>query len=188
MCLWLPQQELHRLYHPSDLKTPITHPSIHPLLVNKSSIESCYRSSLKLLTTTGINTPRKDNTPLLHWHVKLNYKDYWRANMAMTNFNHRLNYMQWTLVVQYRNLNNVTQVFSFDYKPLVPYGSINDTGMFHGMKCYRDLLTEAGPLGNVQPELLLQKDQNTITLKQGWAFPHKVYFNGDECALPPPDS
>ncbi|KAG6396151.1 hypothetical protein SASPL_142293 [Salvia splendens] len=153
----------------------------------------------KLLSVVGVNTPRKDNTPLLqcthhmcpvrvHWHVKVNYKDYWRAKVAITNFNYRLNYTQWTLVVQHPNLNNVTQVFSFDYKPLVPYGSINDTGMFYGMKFYNDLLMEAGQFGNVQSEVLLQKDKDTFTFKEGWAFPRKVYFNGEECMLPPPES
>ena len=56
------------------------------------------------------------------------------------------------------------------------------------MKYYNDLLMEAGPHGNVQSEVLLQKDKNTFTFKQGWAFPQKVYFNGDECMLPPPDT
>jgi hypothetical protein len=60
--------------------------------------------------------------------------------------------------------------------------------MFYGMKYYNDLLMEAGPTGNVQSEVLLRKDKNTFTFKQGWAFPHKVYFNGDECMLPPPDT
>lgn len=64
----------------------------------------------------------------------------------------------------------------------------DDTGMFYGMKFYNDLLMEAGPLGNVQSEVLLQKDKDTFTFKQGWAFPRKVYFNGDECMLPPPDT
>ncbi|KAG9439676.1 hypothetical protein H6P81_019841 [Aristolochia fimbriata] len=161
--------------------------------------DSCIKSDSKLLSMVGINTPRKDNAPLLqcthhmcpvrvHWHVKLNYKEYWRVKIAITNFNYRLNYTQWTLVAQHPNLNNVTQVFSFDYKPLIPYQSINDTGMFYGMKYYNDLLMEAGPLGNVQSEVLLQKNQDTFTLKQGWAFPRKVYFNGDECMLPPPDT
>lgn len=58
--------------------------------------------------------------------------------------------------------------------------------MFYGTKYYNDLLMEAGPAGNVQSEVLMQKDKD-FTLKQGWAFPHKVYFNGDECMLPPPD-
>lgn len=59
--------------------------------------------------------------------------------------------------------------------------------MFYGLKYYNDLLMEAGPEGNVQSEILLQKDQNTFTFKQGWAFPRKVYFNGDECKMPHPD-
>ncbi|CAN4088344.1 unnamed protein product [Withania somnifera] len=160
---------------------------------------NCIMENSEKLKRKGINTPRKDNEPLLqcthhmcpirvHWHVKLNYKDYWRVKIAITNFNYRLNHTQWTLVAQHPNLNNVTQVFSFNYKPLVPYQSINDTGMFYGMKYYNDLLMEAGPSGNVQSEVLMKKDKNTFTLKSGWAFPRRVYFNGDECKLPPPDS
>ena len=60
--------------------------------------------------------------------------------------------------------------------------------MFYGMKFYNDLLMEAGPLGNVQSELLLQKNKETFSFKQGWAFPRKIYFNGDECKFPPPDA
>lgn len=60
--------------------------------------------------------------------------------------------------------------------------------MFYGTKFYNDLLMEAGPFGNVQSEVLMQKDQNTFTFRQGWAFPRKVYFNGDECRMPPPDT
>ncbi|KAK6913389.1 COBRA, plant [Dillenia turbinata] len=132
----------------------------------------CVKSDSKILSKVGINTPRKDNAPLLqctrhmcpirvHWHVKQNYKEYWRVKIAITNFNYRLNYTLWTLVAQHPNLNNATQVFSFNYKPLAPYESI---------------------------KVLLQKDKGTFTFKQGWAFPRKVYFNGDECMLPPPDS
>ncbi|XP_022885462.1 COBRA-like protein 4 [Olea europaea var. sylvestris] len=161
--------------------------------------KDCIKSDSYKLKKEGINTPRKDNAPLLqcthhmcpirvHWHVKINYKDYWRVKIAITNFNYRMNYTQWTLVAQHPSLNNVTRVFSFDYKPLIPYQSINDTAMFYGMKFYNDLLMEAGPSGNVQTEVLLKKDKDTFTLKQGWAFPRKIYFNGDECKLPPPDA
>lgn len=40
-----------------------------------------------------------------------------------------MNYTQWTLLLQHPNLNNVTLVYSSVYKPLVPYISINDTGV-----------------------------------------------------------
>ncbi|KAG6390039.1 hypothetical protein SASPL_151517 [Salvia splendens] len=174
------------------------------LLLKKEIIFFCAinvvsRPDSNKLKMLGINTPKKDNTPLLqcthhmcpirvHWHVKVNYKDYWRVKIAITNFNYRMNFTQWTLVAQHPNLNNVTQVFSFDYKPIVPYQSINDTAMFYGMKFYNDLLMEAGESGNVQTEILLKKDKDEFTFKQGWAFPRKIYFNGDECMLPPPDA
>uniref|UniRef100_A0A7N0T9L4 COBRA-like protein n=1 Tax=Kalanchoe fedtschenkoi TaxID=63787 RepID=A0A7N0T9L4_KALFE len=159
------------------------------------SRSNCVKNDANILSMV----PRKGDSPLLqctrhmcpvrvHWHIKLNYQDYWRVKLSVTNFNYQMNYTLWTLVLQHPNLNNVTQVFSFHYKPLAPYASINDTGMLYGMKYYNDLLMEAGPFGNVQSEILLQKDASTFTLKQGWAFPRKVYFNGDECMLPPPDT
>ncbi|KAF7015130.1 hypothetical protein CFC21_112317 [Triticum aestivum] len=143
--------------------------------------------------------PKKDGAQLLqctnhmcpirvHWHVKLNYKDYWRAEIAVTNFNYRMNYTQWTLVAQHSNLNNVSEVFSFQYKPFFPYGNINDTGMFYGLKLYNDQLMEPGPFGNVQSEVLMRKDDTTFTFSQGRAFPRKIYFNGNECKMPPPES
>lgn len=124
----------------------------------------------------------------IHWHVKLNYKEYWRVKVTITNFNYNMNYTQWNLVVQHPNFDNLTQLFSFHYKSLTPYGVINDTAMLWGMKFYNDLLMQAGPLGNVQSELLFRKDLSTFTFEKGWAFPRRVYFNGDNCVMPPPDS
>ena len=60
--------------------------------------------------------------------------------------------------------------------------------MLWGVKFYNDLLMQAGPLGNVQSELLFRKDQATFTFDKGWAFPRRVYFNGDNCVMPPPDA
>lgn len=64
----------------------------------------------------------------------------------------------------------------------------DDTAMLWGVKFYNDLLMQAGPLGNVQSELLFRKDKSTFTFEKGWAFPRKIYFNGDNCVMPPPDS
>ncbi|KAL5725813.1 hypothetical protein ACHQM5_008912 [Ranunculus cassubicifolius] len=124
----------------------------------------------------------------VHWHVKLNYKDYWRVKITITNFNYRMNYTQWNLVVQHPNLDNLTKIFSFNYKSLMPYASINDTAMLWGVKFYNDLLTQAGPLGNVQSEFLFRKDKSAFTFDKGWAFPRRIYFNGDNCVMPPPDA
>lgn len=61
----------------------------------------------------------------VHWHVNLNYKEYWRVNITLWNFNYKMNYTNWTLVAQHPNFDNVTQVFGFNYKSLTPYGSIS---------------------------------------------------------------
>lgn len=61
----------------------------------------------------------------VHWHVKLNYKEYWRVKVTITNFNYRMNYTQWNLVAQHPNFDNLTQIFSFNYKPLTPYQAIS---------------------------------------------------------------
>lgn len=63
----------------------------------------------------------------------------------------------------------------------------DDTGMFWGLKFYNDVLLQAGELGNVQTEILLGKDIGNFTFKNGWAFPRRILFNGDECVMPSPD-
>lgn len=62
----------------------------------------------------------------VHWHVKLNYKEYWRVKVTITNFNYRMNYTQWNIVVQHPNFDNLTQIFSFHYKPLTPYDGLSE--------------------------------------------------------------
>lgn len=64
----------------------------------------------------------------------------------------------------------------------------DDTAMLWGIQYYNDLLMQAGPAGNVQSELLFQKDKATFTFDKGWAFPRRIYFNGDNCVMPPPDA
>ncbi|KAG6581732.1 COBRA-like protein 1, partial [Cucurbita argyrosperma subsp. sororia] len=43
------------------------------------------------------------------------------------------------------NFDNLTQIFSFNYKSINPYGTINDTAILWGVKFYNDLLMQAGP-------------------------------------------
>jgi len=103
------------------------------------SLWKCRKDSKILKEVAGNNKTRKSDIapkPLLqctrhlcpvrvHWHIKDNYKDYWRVKIAIINFKYRLNYTQWGLVVQHPNLSNVTQVYSFEYMPLLPYEAIS---------------------------------------------------------------
>lgn len=59
--------------------------------------------------------------------------------------------------------------------------------MFWGIQYYNDMLLQAGESGNVQSEMLLNKDPGIFTFREGWGFPRKISFNGDECVMPPPD-
>ncbi|GFZ19209.1 COBRA-like extracellular glycosyl-phosphatidyl inositol-anchored protein family [Actinidia rufa] len=148
---------------------------------NKTQPGSCVNPESPYLASVVAGANKNSYAPLvqctshmcpirIHWHVKLNYKEYWRVKVTITNFNYRMNYSQWNLVVQHPNLDNLTQIFSFKYKPLTPYAAIT------------------GPLGNVQSELLFRKDASTFTFEKGWAFPRRIYFNGDNCVMPPPDA
>ncbi|KAI4329671.1 hypothetical protein MLD38_028032 [Melastoma candidum] len=124
----------------------------------------------------------------VHWHVKHNYQKYWRAKITITNFDYLSNYSQWSLVVQHPNFENLEQIFSFNSRPISPYASFNDSALLWGVKNYNDLLIQAGLLGNVQSELLFHKNTSSFTLEKGWAFPRRVYFNGDDCIMPPPNA
>ncbi|WCJ35817.1 Protein COBRA [Euphorbia peplus] len=151
---------------------------------NDGKIESVVNSKGEKLECTEHMCPIR-----VHWHVKQNYKLYWVVKITITNLNYGMNYTQWTLVAQHPNLNNLTKLYKFMYKPLMHfYNPTNDTGMFYGIKYYNDVLPEAGKHGNVQSEMLFQKDTGRFTLNQGWPFPSKIYFNGDECVMPPPNS
>ncbi|KAK6128161.1 hypothetical protein DH2020_038091 [Rehmannia glutinosa] len=159
---------------------------------------SCMKSGSPHIASVLSSSDKNNVTPLVqctnhmcpiqvNWHIKLNYKEYWRVKIAITNFNYNMNYTHWNLVVQHPNFDNLTQLFSFNYEPLTPYGSINDTTMLWGVKFYNDLLMQAGPSGNVQSEMLF-KEKTSFTFDKGWAFPRRIYFNGDNCVMPLPDA
>ncbi|KAE9590303.1 hypothetical protein Lalb_Chr21g0318181 [Lupinus albus] len=165
----------------------------------KSQSENCVDPDSPHLASVVSNLGKNSVTPLVqctrhmcpikvHWHIKLNYKEYWRVKVTVTNFNYRMNYSDWNLVIQHPNFDNLTKVFSFNYKSITPYGPINDTAMLWGIKFYNDFLMQAGPIGNVQSELLFRKDKSTFSFEKGWAFPTRIYFNGDNCVMPPPDA
>ncbi|KAL6515203.1 hypothetical protein OROHE_018835 [Orobanche hederae] len=123
----------------------------------------------------------------VHWHVKQSYKEYWRVKVTVNNLNFAKNYSEWNLVMLHPNLRSVAQVFSFNYKPINVYGDFNDTGIFYGIQHYNDVLMQSGENGNVQTEMLLHKDKGFFTFREGWAFPRKISFNGEECVMPLPD-
>ncbi|WOG92222.1 hypothetical protein DCAR_0311485 [Daucus carota subsp. sativus] len=159
------------------------------IMENDSRIQSAPENSTQINDNALVQCTHHMCPIRVHWHVKTNYDKYWRVKISITNFNYGAKYKQWTLVAQHPNFKNVAQVHRFGYKPLNPYPSTNDIGMFYGVKHYQnEILLEAGSDGNVHSELIFEKDKEIFTLNQGWTFPRKIYFNGDECTMPLPDS
>lgn len=103
------------------------------------------------------------------WEVKTGISSLWMTKCACFPF--------WFMTYWKLNMGITSSFFPTD-----------DTAMLWGVKFYNDLLMQAGPLGNVQSELLFRKDKSTFTFEKGWAFPRRIYFNGDNCVMPPPDS
>lgn len=136
----------------SDIITPC--PSCACACQNENN---CVISGSKITSKVEMNTTIEDAELKLNAHSicvqsgcigmwrPTTYKEYWRVKIAITNFIYKMNYTQWTPLLQHPNLNIVAQVYSFVYMPLVPYKSINDTGIFYGIKYYNDILREAGP-------------------------------------------
>ena len=102
---------------------------------------SCSERSPYLASAVS-DSGKSSNTPLLqctshmclvrvHWHVKLNYKEYWCVKITINNFNYRMNYTLWNLVVQHPNFDNLTQLFSFNYKSLTPYAGLSKFAMIY---------------------------------------------------------
>nr|AAR13303.1 phytochelatin synthetase-like protein [Phaseolus vulgaris] len=116
----------------------------------------------------------------VHWHVKFSSEKYWHVKVMITNFNYRMKYSDWNLAIQHPNFDHRTQVSGFNYKLITPYASINDTAELWGMKSqHNDVLNLAGPNGKVQGDILFRKDKASLSFDKGWAFPRRIYFNGD---------
>ena len=66
----------------------------------------------------------------------------------------------------------------------------DDTAMLWGVKRRNDNLLQASQhgLGNVESDIIFRKDSSTFTFEKGWAFPRRIYFNGDSCVMPSLDA
>ena len=80
----------------------------------------------------------------VHWHIKHSYRAYWRVKITIMNLNIRKNYTTWNLAVEHPNLNDLVQVFSFNYMPLTqdrPTSNFNSTSLLLIFTSYCKLTT-----------------------------------------------
>ncbi|KAI9124194.1 hypothetical protein K1719_005494 [Acacia pycnantha] len=72
----------------------------------------------------------------------------------------------------------------------IEYYAEEGVALFWGIEYYNDKLmhSDKDGVGYVTTEILLKKDLHSFTLSNGWAFPRRVYFNGEDCQMPLPDN
>lgn len=73
---------------------------------------------------------------------------------------------------------------------MILYTVADAVALFWGYDSYNNELLQADELriGSVTTEILLKKEMGSFTLSNGWAFPRRIYFNGESCQMPPPDN
>lgn len=66
----------------------------------------------------------------------------------------------------------------------------DELALFWGIENFNTELVQSteSNMGYVTTDILLEKDLESFTLSNGWALPRRVYFNGDNCHMPLPDT
>ncbi|XP_027157133.1 COBRA-like protein 1 [Coffea eugenioides] len=126
----------------------------------------------------------------VHWHIKNNFLDHWRVKLTISNYNLGRNYSNWNVLVQHPGFSQNSTSYSFNSIVLPTIGVPDEVALFWGIEYYNDELLQADKVqvGSVTTEILLRKDMDSFTLRNGWAFPRRIYFNGENCEMPLPDT
>ncbi|KAI8021996.1 COBRA-like protein 1 [Camellia lanceoleosa] len=126
----------------------------------------------------------------VHWRLKNNYKDQWRVKLTISNYNYGKSYSDWNVVVQHPGFSQSAITYSFNSTVLPTVGITDEIALFWGLEHYNSQLLTADEKqpGSVTTEVLLEKDSKSFTLRNGWAFPRRIYFSGDNCEMPLPDT
>lgn len=82
---------------------------------NRQSSSSPYER--ELLQCTDHMCPLR-----VHWHIKKNYRNYWRVKLTVSNYNLGKNYSNWNVVVQHPGFSQQATVFSFNNTMLPTVG------------------------------------------------------------------
>ncbi|GMY05547.1 COBRA-like protein 1 [Fagus crenata] len=126
----------------------------------------------------------------VHWHVKSNYMSYWRVKLTISNYDYQSNFSNWNMVVQHSGFSQPATTYSFNSTVLPTVGFGDEVALFWGIEYFNTILLHADEdqVGSLSSEILFNKDTDSFTLSNGWAFPRRIYFNGENCEMPLPDT
>ncbi|XVF45459.1 hypothetical protein PTKIN_Ptkin02bG0208300 [Pterospermum kingtungense] len=126
----------------------------------------------------------------VHWHVMKNYFTHWKVKLTISNYNYKRNYSNWNVLIQHPGFSQNITAYSFNSTMLPSLGFSDEVALFWGIEYYNDELLSADKdqLGSVSTQILLSKDLESFTLGNGWALPRRIYFNGETCQMPLPDT
>ncbi|KAL6546645.1 hypothetical protein OROMI_022366 [Orobanche minor] len=136
--------------------------------------------------------PCPDNCGVsINWHIDSDYKNGWTARLTLFNWDD-FAFPDWYTAVQLKNaFPGFDKVYSFNGTRLPDVG---DTIFMQGLPGLNYLVGEVNGTHPDRDPRVPGKQQSVISFKKkdvphinvpgGDGFPSKVFFNGEECALP----
>ncbi|XP_042421576.1 COBRA-like protein 10 [Zingiber officinale] len=139
--------------------------------------------------------PCLDNCDVsINWHIVSNYRKGWTARITLFNWE-EYSFKDWFVAVQMdKAYRGYERAYSFNSTKLIGPGVINRTFFLQGLEGLNYLIGETdGKNPQVDPRVpgkqqsvisFTKKETPGIDIVKGDGFPTRVYFNGEECALP----
>ncbi|XP_074566874.1 COBRA-like protein 10 [Curcuma longa] len=139
--------------------------------------------------------PCPDNCGVsINWHVMSNFHKGWTARITLFNWED-YNFKDWFVAVEMdKAYLGFEKAYSFNSTKLIGPGAINKTFFLQGLEGLNYLIGETdGKNPETDPRVpgkqqsvisFSKKETPGIDVVKGGGFPTRVYFNGEECALP----
>ncbi|KAG6533191.1 COBRA-like protein 10 [Zingiber officinale] len=139
--------------------------------------------------------PCPDNCGVsINWHIMSNFGKGWTARITLFNWED-YNFKDWFVALEMdKAYLGYEKAYSFNSTKLIGPGAINKTFFLQGLEGLNYLISEAeGKNPETDPRVpgkqqsvisFTKKETPGIDIVKGGGFPTRVYFNGEECALP----
>ncbi|KAL3508528.1 hypothetical protein ACH5RR_027929 [Cinchona calisaya] len=142
-----------------------------------------------------LKLPCPDNCGLgINWHIDSDYKNGWTARMTLFNWGENI-FEDWYAAIQLKKaFPGFEKVYSFNGTTLPQGPQLNNIIFMQGIPGLNYLMGEVnGTHPDTDPRIpgkqqsvisFSKKHTPHINIAAGDGFPTKVFFNGEECALP----